>query len=464
MPHALLPSRERVGKLIPVDETARARELLTEAVDILRVLRIGARRAFVLEVTGTPKAGKTTTLGLLHGFFKQAGYRVYTLRERAADCPIPMKGHFFFNAWTTCTMLSEVLATYDTDVDLIILDRGFFDALIWLGLQVKRDQVSADESAVFTNFVLLERWRSLVDLTIVMTADPGAAMDREGKGVLLPRTGSLMNEAALTAFNEQVRETAILHRDHFHLIQLDTTSTDGAKASTLELLDKLLPVIRTWGEQHVVVVPRDILKGIFVAVDEGGTQTPRPFLHRDDAMKEWAQLQAHMHLELRHNIEQDESLVQVVGCGIVVHGESLFLLTRTAKDGKASYGRSTLWKGCHVEGDVPISLEGVSKQVQKRVLEELHLKTHFDTELLGMAWSEDSGIESRHMGVLFLARINDSVVAKSMEDKEFRKTARGHVMVGKFQTPQQILKALSQLDLEPWSRFAVENIGLREPA
>jgi predicted NUDIX family phosphoesterase len=446
-----------------VDETARARELLTEAKKILRVLRVGARRAFVLEVTGTPKAGKTTTLGLLHGFFKQAGYRVYTLRERASDCPIPMKGHFFFNAWTTCTMLSEVLATYDTDVDLIILDRGFFDALIWLGLQVKRDQVSADESAVFTNFVLLERWRSLVDLTIVMTADPNAAMDREGKGVLLPRTGSLMNETSLTAFNEQVKETATLHRDHFRLIQLDTTSNDGAKATTLELLDNLLPIIRTWGEQHVVVVPRDIVKKIFVTVDEKGTERSRPFLHRDDAMRAWAQLQTHMRLELRHNVEQDDSLVQVVGCGIVVHDDSLFLLTRTAKDEKTSYGRSTLWKGCHVEGHLPISLEGVSEQVQNRVLEELHLKTHLDTGLLGMAWSEDSGIESRHMGVLFLARINDTVVAKSMEDKEFRKAGRGHVMVGKFQTPQQILKALSQLDLEPWSHFAAENIGLREP-
>jgi putative protein kinase ArgK-like GTPase of G3E family len=67
----------------------RAKELLPEAEDALRVLRVGARRAFVLEVTGTPKAGKTSTLGLLEGFFKRAGYRVYTLRERAADCPIP---------------------------------------------------------------------------------------------------------------------------------------------------------------------------------------------------------------------------------------------------------------------------------------------------------------------------------------------------------------------------------------
>ena len=87
-------------------------ELLKEAEDVRRAMRIGARRAFVLELTGTPKAGKTTTLSTLQAFFKAAGLRVETLKERAADCPLPMKGHFFFNAWTMCTMLAEVLGNH----------------------------------------------------------------------------------------------------------------------------------------------------------------------------------------------------------------------------------------------------------------------------------------------------------------------------------------------------------------
>lgn len=112
----------------------RASLLEAAAKSLLPVLHKQARRAFVLELTGTPKAGKTTSVNTLRSFFKECGYRVHLLNERAADCPLPMKGHFFFNAWTTATMLSEVLETYDTDVDLLILDRGFFDALIWLQL------------------------------------------------------------------------------------------------------------------------------------------------------------------------------------------------------------------------------------------------------------------------------------------------------------------------------------------
>ena len=158
------------------------------------VVRRQARRAFVVELTGTPKAGKTTSVNVIKRFFESCGYRVHLLEERAGRCPLLMKGHFFFNAWTTCTMLAEVLETVDTDVDVMILDRGFFDALMWLTLQHQRGQVTDEERGVFSEFVKLERWRRLVDVTAVMTVDPVEAVRRENQHLVVPRNGSVMNE------------------------------------------------------------------------------------------------------------------------------------------------------------------------------------------------------------------------------------------------------------------------------
>lgn len=449
------------------EETSRERadKLLPEAKEVLRILRVGARRAYVLEVTGTPKAGKTSTLGLIEGFFKRAGYRVHTLRERASDCPIPMKGHFFFNAWTTCTMLSEVLATYDTDVDLILLDRGFFDALIWLGLQRSRGQVTEEEAAIFTSFVLLERWRSLVDFTFLVTAEPKQAMDRESKGVLIPRTGSLMNQESLQAFNEQARKAASDHAVIFNdkLLLQDSTSSGSAKETALLLIKELLPKIRAWGEQRILVLPRETVRKAFAALDEEGNEKQVKFLHGDGAETAWSGFDTEILTRIRHEVERDDAFVQIVGCGIVVHAGSLFLLQRSAKDEKAIYGRSLLWKGCHIEAEWPLSLPEVATQVKQRVLEEFHLRTDLQTDFLGMAWDEDKKTESRHLGVFFLARLDNASVARSMEDKEFRKAGRGHAMTGKFQTPPEILRSLDELGLEGWSRFAVENIGLETP-
>lgn len=167
-----------------------------------------------------------------------------------------------------------------------------------------------------------------------------------------------------------------------------------------------------------------------------------------------------MNVRLRHEVEKDDTLVQIVGCGILVHFDQVFLLTRTAKDEKAAYGRSTLWKGCHVTaGSSPLMLKDVEDQVCKRLLEEFHLRTELKLEFLGLAWSRDSGTESRHMGALFRARVDDPLVAESMADKEFRKAGRSSVLVGKFQRPQDILKRIGELELEMWSQFAVENFG-----
>src|SRR5690242_121428 len=88
---------------------SRGEGLLARAAALLPIMRAQARRAFVLELTGTPKAGKSTSVTTLQTFFKEAGYQVHLLKERAADCPLPMKGHLFFNAWTMATMLAEVL-------------------------------------------------------------------------------------------------------------------------------------------------------------------------------------------------------------------------------------------------------------------------------------------------------------------------------------------------------------------
>jgi len=97
-------------------------ELANRARTLLPILREQARRSFVLEITGTPKAGKATSVAVLERFFKDCGFRVHVLKEKAAECPLTMKGHFFFNTWTACSMLAEVLATVDTNVDLLILD------------------------------------------------------------------------------------------------------------------------------------------------------------------------------------------------------------------------------------------------------------------------------------------------------------------------------------------------------
>lgn len=109
--------------------------LAKKARALLPILRGQARRPYIIELAGTPKAGKTSALHVLHRFLKDCGYHVQEMRERAADCPVAMKGHFFFNTWTTTTMLAAMIESLESEADVVLLDRGVFDALVWLEAQ-----------------------------------------------------------------------------------------------------------------------------------------------------------------------------------------------------------------------------------------------------------------------------------------------------------------------------------------
>lgn len=433
------------------DKDAEGERFLTQARDLLGVLRMQARRAFVIELTGTPKAGKSTSVVALQTFFKEAGFQVHLLKERAADCPLPMKGHFYFNAWTMATMLAEVLETHETSVDLLILDRGFFDALVWLELQVRRDQVTAAEKKVFSDFVLLERWRSLVDTTVVMKVDPTVALKREHQNQIVRREGSMMNRRALGEFNNALAHVTEQYSTCFSILTIDTTDAQGVVETNLELLGELLPRIETWADPRIAVVPRK------AAIDVFGDS---PFLHGDEAQDALARLAREVTFHKRSEAEQDKNVVQVIGAGVHVHGEKIVVLERERRDKKTKdYGRHTLWIGCHVDTEGEDLLGGAMICLDRRIQQELHLSTRPQSEFLGLAWDKNQ-TENQHFGVMFRAPLLNDYVADHLKNKQFKKMGRSGRIKSLFMTQEEILRSLDELELEPWSYYMARNIKL----
>jgi hypothetical protein len=89
-------------------------------------------------------------------------------------------------------MLAALLANIETETALIIVDRGLFDALVWLTLQEKCGELSTAEARTIEAFLLLERWRALIDLAIVMTVSPEEALSRENSQRVTLKGGSII--------------------------------------------------------------------------------------------------------------------------------------------------------------------------------------------------------------------------------------------------------------------------------
>ena len=91
------------------------------------------KRPLIIEFTGTPNSGKTTCIHYVSKQLeKTLGINVKVMKEDAESVPeeIPKKT-WARNAWITFVQLQSLLETKYSKTDLILLDRGYCDALFW---------------------------------------------------------------------------------------------------------------------------------------------------------------------------------------------------------------------------------------------------------------------------------------------------------------------------------------------
>lgn len=428
--------------------------LSDRAARLLEVINEQSRRAFILELAGTPKAGKTTSVSTIKSFFKECGYRVEVLKERASECPLLMKGHFSFNTWTTCSLISEILSMLEKPLDLIILDRGYFDALVWLELQHRASQISPEEKVRFSDFVLLDRWRSLLDAVVIMSARPDLAITRENENLIVPRKGSLMNISFLSRFNDALNDVKLDYGDKFrNIIEFSSVPGVGIVESNANLIEKILPYMEEWADPKIAVVPRAALDSIMAG---------RNFISGDSAFTVWDTLQSVLQIRQRSMAENDHTLVQIVACGVHMnhHDNGLFVFKRSDLDEKTErYGSLTVWKGCHINAIDPssVNMQKLRSSLSQRIQDDVHLDIMPKAKQLSICWSPDS--ESKHIGIVFYIDISDHETVESMREKEFRRSGRGSKTIGKFLQAEE-LRSLGS-SLEPWSKLIAESIVTR---
>jgi predicted NUDIX family phosphoesterase len=412
-----------------------------------------ASRAFVLEFAGTPKSGKSTAVEAMRHFFSRNQFRVHVLSERAAVCPIPMKGHLFFNTWCACSMIAELLANVDLDTDIIIVDRGILDALVWLQLQDERGELTSEETKIIESFLLLERWRSLVDLSVVMYVSAEKAMEREVGQRITRKPGSIMNEDVLRAITNSVRGATNRYSSQFKsVISLDTSCTSSVRDANANLAGKIIDHLDEFLNPEVAVIPRSALNSL--KLNERGA-------FGIEAVQDLvACITKHLSFKRRADAEQTSEFVQIVGAGVLVRDDKVFLFRRKEADPKSSlYGKTTLWQGVHVNRDIRGSgLPLVERALVERVTRSLYLSRRFPVQVRGYCWDDSNEHSAKHFGVVFRIEIDNSHTADDLRKKEYRKArGRGHDLVGQFARWADVSSRSAELGLEPWSRSILSN-------
>jgi predicted NUDIX family phosphoesterase len=420
---------------------------LESRVERLRGLLRYARRAFVIEFAGTPKSGKSTSVEAVRHLFTRNGFRVHVLSERAALCPIPMKGHLFFNTWCATSMLAELLENIEADSDIIIVDRGIFDALVWLTLQSNRGEILEYEKKAIEQFLLLERWRSLIDLSIMMVVDADKALSREKAQRISLKTGSIMNKDVLASMTSSAETAAQKYGNKFDLIKLDTTQQD-VQGFNIVLANQILDRLANFLNPKILVVPLSSLKNIKLSAAGG-------CFDREELQKLLETIKKDGKFFDRDEAEQNSDVVQIIACGVLTRDHEIFVFQRKDKDPKSNlYGATTMWQGTHVhESANKWGLELIQAELMDRITESLYLSRVFSAAERGYCWDKDNPTSANHLGIIFKVEIDNPLTAVDLQKKEFRKwQGRGHPISGSFCSWDELKADQEKLRLENWSR------------
>ncbi len=333
---------------------------------------------------------------------------------------------------------------------------GVFDALVWLESQNLDLQLNPEEYDVFRQFVLLDRWRTLTDLTFVFTVVPETALLRENKDLLIKRTGSTMGPGFLERYNTVLGNVRRSLNDKFAFFDIDTTKYDSPKDTTHAIAAALLEHMSNWADPEIAVVPRVVVERVFA--DRGIREVPQ-------AMEE---IESKVVFQRRSALEKSDEFVGLVSAGVLRHDDKMLLLCRAEKNDekRLTFGRDVLWKGCHIErtpAGASNLLSTASTALKARLKEDFHL-ARFDSEPVPrfLVWNKSEQRDARHLGVFFDLEIPTPEIAQSLANKVFkRERNRTKLAHNQFISPVELQARVAQdndINLESWSREVLKHV------
>lgn len=204
-------------------------ELQELAKDVLELKKNHRqKRPIVIEFSGSPKAGKTSSINSLELFLKRNGFTVQIIQERASVCPVSDKQSPMFNTWTSCMSLAGLIGTLEnkkSTVDVLILDRGLFDSLCWFEWLVSTGKMENKNRKTAENFLLLDDFTKSVDIVFVFTVSPSISIEREYANLLTDKMGTIMNPKVLNEYLKALHKT-IEHKEKFfqNVFEIDTSN------------------------------------------------------------------------------------------------------------------------------------------------------------------------------------------------------------------------------------------------
>ncbi|MBR3954797.1 MAG: NUDIX hydrolase [Clostridia bacterium] len=407
------------------------------------------KRPIVIEFSGSPKAGKTSCINSLELFLKRNGFSVKVIQERASVCPVSDKQSPMFNIWTSCMSLAGLIGTLEdksSNVDVLILDRGIFDALCWFEWLSVTDKMEDQQKVITEHFLLMEELIKSIDIVFAFCVEPHISIEREYANLLTDKIGTIMNKTVLEEYLSAIRRTIESKKAYFHSVFEIDTSNKGQDEVGKEVTTKTLETLKDLLMERIGYIQKTkqidsiICNRKVIAYNDLVTYLPP------------------IKFDLREIVESNLSYLQPLPIAVITNKEKNKLLvikknknaisiTSPEKDKHLIYigGHSRYEDKTEVNSTDFISI--CKTALKREIKEEIGISVALNNIEPLFIYSKEKRTSQKHLAVCFVVSVDEESIKLRLDSHELVQN-KGKSKSGRFLSFHEI----QQFELEEWSK------------
>ena len=428
------------------DKKAKIQELekLVQQVLDLKSSRT-QRRPLFIEFCGSPKSGKSTPINSLSMFFRRNGLKIAVLTERAGICPIQNKTHPNFNIWTLCSVIADMLEKMEhgkEKIDIIIADRGIFDALCWFNWlntnpSNKNPYLSNENFKELTTFINSDIWKRNIDLIYVFIVDPKTSIEREYSALLTEKRGSIMREDVLKTYNTSVEQVITKYSQYYRQVEKIKTDKDDLSGNPNKVN---------------YIVTKSVLQNLIELMDEKIGYISMQVLQDENLLSSLKETK--LLFGNRIEVEKDSKAVQPIPIAVITNKsrDKLLVVKKNAKKtDRSSPEKDKLlgYIGGHVRYEDNVKddfFKTIQNALHREIQEEINESISICATDPILIYVDDNERSRQHLAICY-------IVEMDLDNKQFKITSdeltmkSGTSKSGKVMTPYE----LASEALEKWT-------------
>lgn len=208
-------------------------------------------KSFVIEFSGTPRTGKTTTINNLYDFFKKDGFNTAIIEEfttsRYYKEVFKQKYKDASSTESNMAIIEEVTRQLEealnSDKEIILIDRSINDRQIWnYRRYIRGDMPEELYQEAREKYSAISS--KLIDFLVVTYAEPLTSLKRDYNSSLALEKRNFLNIDNLNEYNRSLKDLQELFKTSVDDSILLDTSSMGMDEVSIEIASQIMPAMR----------------------------------------------------------------------------------------------------------------------------------------------------------------------------------------------------------------------------